>query len=430
MTYDHCGWNQDYIFGEVDYDLCLLHLNSILKSKDFNLDTLQYLIAELTYGGKMEDEWDMRTLTTFLERIFSKLNLNNDCVFDEHGVYHTKAMKDHETLMEYLNELPNETNNTLIGSNSPNTWNKTEEDGAIFLQKVRKTQGLDLKGDDDDDETSIKDKIVKILERTPEEFESKEDQSTILELVLDQELQKYNELIETMRESLETAIRGIDGKCLVTDEIEDFIESIKNDEIPESWQGVAYPTMEDLPGYLDDLQDRIDFLTKWHDEGPPPQFWVTALYEPGDFFIAIMYMYALETKSCFHELGLEVRFDIEADDWKTVSDGIVVRGMYLVGAAWDDSKKCLVEATRDTGISSEMPPFRLVPVKDDDEEEEEEEDEDKEKSTYQMPLFQNADRDGDENFIIDLEFPTGGKHPDDWILTGTALLCQKPIEGF
>ena len=23
--------------------------------------------AELTYGGKMEDEWDMRTLTTFLE---------------------------------------------------------------------------------------------------------------------------------------------------------------------------------------------------------------------------------------------------------------------------------------------------------------------------------------------------------------------------
>ena len=76
MTYDHCGWNQDYIFGEADYDLSLIHLNSILKSKDFktkpkkNLNTLQYLIAECTYGGKMEDEWDMRTLTTFLDRIF------------------------------------------------------------------------------------------------------------------------------------------------------------------------------------------------------------------------------------------------------------------------------------------------------------------------------------------------------------------------
>ena len=76
MTYDHCGWNQDYIFGEADYDLSLIHLNSILKSKDFktkpkkNLNTLQYLIAECTYGGKMEDEWGMRTLTTFLDRIF------------------------------------------------------------------------------------------------------------------------------------------------------------------------------------------------------------------------------------------------------------------------------------------------------------------------------------------------------------------------
>ena len=51
-------------------------------------------------------------------------------------------------------------------------------------------------------------------------------------------------------------------------------------------------------------------------------------------------------------------------------------------------------------------------------------------SSYQMPLFQNAERDGDENFIIDLDFPTGTRHPDDWILTGTALLCQKPIDGF
>ena len=49
-----------------------------------------------------------------------------------------------------------------------------------------------------------------------------------------------------MRETLETAIRGIDGKCLVTDEIESFIDSIKSDEIPESWLPVAYPTMEDL----------------------------------------------------------------------------------------------------------------------------------------------------------------------------------------
>ena len=100
-----------------------------------------------------------------------------------------------------------------------------------------------------------------------------------------------------------------------------------------------------------------------------------------------------------------------------------------MGAGWDDEKKCLIEASRDK-LFCPMPVFRLVPIKEDDDEEEENEEEEEEKDSYQMPLFQNAERDGDENFIIDLDFPTGAKHPDDWILTGTALLCQRPIDAF
>ena len=141
----------------------IIFKNNLLK--DFSLDTLQYLIAECTYGGKMEDEWDMRTLTTFLERIFSKLNIDGDSIFDDNGIYHTKNMQDHETLMEYLNVLPNETDNTLIGSNLGNHWNKNEEDGNIFLTKIRQTQGLDLKSADDDEEENIREKILGILKR-------------------------------------------------------------------------------------------------------------------------------------------------------------------------------------------------------------------------------------------------------------------------
>ena len=77
-NYDHCGWNQEYTFGEADYDLSLSHLNSIMKSQDFSMSTLQYLIAECTYGGRMEDEWDMRTLTTFLEHICGNMNIDAD----------------------------------------------------------------------------------------------------------------------------------------------------------------------------------------------------------------------------------------------------------------------------------------------------------------------------------------------------------------
>ena len=70
-----------------------------------------------------------------------------------------------------------------------------------------------------------------------------------------------------------------------------------------------------------------------------------------------------------------------------------------------------------------MPVIRIIPVHNPDDEDEEDDD----NGTYTCPLFQNSDREGDENFIIDFDLPTA-MPADHWILTGTAMLCQKPIE--
>ena len=98
----------------------------------------------------MEDEWDMRTLTTFLEHICGKMDIEADTIFDQEEIYHTKSLKDHETMMEYLNELPTDTAHNVLGVNVPNHWNKDENKGLAFLKKLRQTQGLDLKGDCDE----------------------------------------------------------------------------------------------------------------------------------------------------------------------------------------------------------------------------------------------------------------------------------------
>ena len=68
---------QDYIFGEADYDLCMLHVKATMDkmeekgvedSNAASLGTLRYLVFSCTYGGRMEDEFDIRTLETFLNR--------------------------------------------------------------------------------------------------------------------------------------------------------------------------------------------------------------------------------------------------------------------------------------------------------------------------------------------------------------------------
>ena len=135
-------------------------------------------------------------------------------------------------------------------------------------------QGDDDDDDDDEEEgdggdAATREKISGILQQVPELFELEKDLKEILKLVLDQELQKYNLLISTMVETLQAALNVIDGKSLVTNDIEDFIDAIVGGEIPEPWQDVAYPTMEDLDGFLADLKERTDFLRDWKVNGPP-----------------------------------------------------------------------------------------------------------------------------------------------------------------
>ena len=105
-------------------------------------------------------------------------------------------------------------------------------------------------------------------------------------------------------------------------------------------------------------------------------------------------------------------------------DGILVRGLYLVGAEWDEENCRLKDASRES-IYCCMPVIRIIPVHNPDDEDEEDDDDDN--GTYTCPLFQNSDREGDENFIIEFDLPTA-LPADHWILTGTAMLCQKPIE--
>ena len=102
-----------------------------------------------------------------------------------------------------------------------------------------------------------------IVLQVPEEFELEEDIEEIMKLVLDQELQKYNNLIDIMNDTLKAALSVIDGKSLINDKIEAFIDSLDEGDIPDVWADAAYPTMDDLDGFLDDLKKRTDFLRDW-----------------------------------------------------------------------------------------------------------------------------------------------------------------------
>ena len=71
--------------------------------------------------------------------------------------------------------------------------------------------------------------------------------------VLLQELARFNILIETIKRSLETLIKTLEGKVVMTSDMERMIKSIMINSIPDNWRAKSYPSKKPLMSYVKDF---------------------------------------------------------------------------------------------------------------------------------------------------------------------------------
>ena len=279
-SYPQCGWNQDYIFGQGDIHHAFRQLESVCdtSSESPDMGTLIYLLSKCTYGGRMEDELDTRTLETYLEAVCAAAASEKDgggslMLNSSIGIGQV-PVESHEEMMRFISKLPSDASHLIMAMSEANHIQKNEMEGKRLLEKLGTLKGLKLEGDAshaeegddegedgsadafDSEEAGLRKKITALMDDIPDAFELAEQETEILKLVLDQELQKYNLLLETMKDTLADALRALDGQCLVTEAISELLDSVQEDDIPEVWMDVAYPTMEDLSGFMKDLKER------------------------------------------------------------------------------------------------------------------------------------------------------------------------------
>lgn len=99
-----------------------------------------------------------------------------------------------------------------------------------------------------------------------------------LNSVLLQELARYNILINEVRSSLSTLILTLDGKVVMSPDMERLLTSLLSNSIPDRWRARSYPSRKPLLSYVKDLGKRLRFLDKWISEGQPSVFWLSGFY--------------------------------------------------------------------------------------------------------------------------------------------------------
>lgn len=101
------GWNIQYKFTAEDYMVCVKQLKSFLDDYDeIPFRVLQFLGADVNYGGRVTDDKDIRLIGSIIRRFINEETIDDEFKFSDSGLYKTIEPTGVEGYRTYINELP------------------------------------------------------------------------------------------------------------------------------------------------------------------------------------------------------------------------------------------------------------------------------------------------------------------------------------
>uniref|UniRef100_A0A7R9YUZ1 Dynein heavy chain C-terminal domain-containing protein n=2 Tax=Chlamydomonas euryale TaxID=1486919 RepID=A0A7R9YUZ1_9CHLO len=234
------------------------------------------------------------------------------------------------------------------------------------------------------------------------------------------------------------------GQVAMSAELEAASNALCNNQVPDAWQRAAYPSLKPLASWVANFRRRVDVLADWLYTGQPAAFWLPGLFFPQGFLTAVLQNHARMSRTPIDRLAF--CFDVlprAADgaaapagghgsrDSKdlpgSVTSGVIVTGLHLEGAGWDE-RTCALAPPRPRQMTAPLPPVHFRPEEvpaggctagDSD------------GGMYACPLYKTSVRAGvlsttgqSTNFVMHVQLPcAAGTDASTYVLSGVAALC-------
>lgn len=101
-----------------------------------------------------------------------------------------------------------------------------------------------------------------------------------------QEIARFNTLLSKVKVQLEQLERGIKGLELISEELEQMMENLLLNRVPQGWK-FLYHSLKPLSSWVTDLIKRCDQLRDWIHKGQPHLFWISGFSFPTGFTTAL-----------------------------------------------------------------------------------------------------------------------------------------------
>ena len=78
-----------------------------------------------------------------------------------------------------------------------------------------------------------------------------------------------------MKESLVNVKKALKGLVVMSEELELLANSLFDNQVPIMWEEKGFLSLKPLSSWTQDLNERVDFLNDWIENGTPKIFWIS-----------------------------------------------------------------------------------------------------------------------------------------------------------
>lgn len=439
--YGKIGWNVNYDFNESDFSisrrLLSLYLQKSFEDNDEFLPwgSLKYLIGDAMYGGRVSDDMDRRILKTYLEEYMG------DFLFDDCQKFNFSKVGFEYVLPEW-GELHNYTEmvEALPLTNSPAVFGLHPNAEIGYYSNAVKAMWLDLislqprragSGEGMSREEYIGSTAKDIFSKVPltsmdagsydllqiRALLCKRNNSDIItpcQVVLLQELERWNNLVKKMAISLLDLQRALVGEIGMSDELDSLGDSVFNGFLPNMWRRLAPETQKPLGSWMIHYTSRYNLYEAWINTGEPAVIWLSGLHIPESYLTALVQTICRKRS---WPLDKSTLYTVVTKHTSTVGlqpleSGCYVNGLYLEGASWDVQNSALC-AQEPKVLVVELPIMQVIPI---------EASKLKLHNTFKTPVYvtQNRRNAMGVGLVFEADLATTD-HSSHWVLQGVSL---------
>ncbi|XP_013187525.2 dynein axonemal heavy chain 12 [Amyelois transitella] len=424
------GWNIQYGFNDSDFQISVMQLQMFLNQyEEIQYVAIKYLTGECNYGGRVTDDWDRRLIVTILDNYVNPgvVNDPNYLFCDIGPQYGLPRRCEYQDYLKHIESVPVNPPPEVYGLHMNAGITRDYTISMNLAASLVLVEGTGSGGEGGNTEVILVQMAAEILSKLPKRFDIEEaqkkypvDYNESMNTVLVQEMERFNKLLNEIRNSLLDLQKAVKGLIVMSPALDLQSTNMLLGRIPDNWKKVSYPSLKPLPSYVTDFVERLAMLEDWYQNGKPPTFWLSGFFFTQAFLTGSVQNFARAKKIPIDLLIFD--FDVRKVDYETVPPewGVYVQGLFMDGGRWDRGTHAIGEQLPKI-LNDNMPAMWLYPKL---------KNEFEEGTRYRCPLYKTLERKGvlattghSSNFVLAFYLPSD-KPSAHWIKRSVALLLQ------